>query len=247
MLRGTFLLTWLLLGSLIPAVTFADSDPPKYVWRLDSRAPEVIFASGFASWGTNTDVFAHVTGNSCVNVTPTERDSGFISTTANQGWALQTAAAWAIQNPGRVMYLYRIRANANFYNAERSLENYASRYPQANVGPINYIPSRQASEYMALIQIETANIQEAVGYAVVNGELAPGPVARNPGYHDRNTHAAADGYTGNEGADNRHNTWAMRMHSMIVGSCAGMRSELRTSGGSGDMFKLEAIALNLYL
>ncbi|AZE54600.1 hypothetical protein C4K03_2445 [Pseudomonas synxantha] len=245
--RTFFLIVWLLLGGLQPSAAFADADPPKFVWRLDRRPPDVIFPNGFGSWGTNTDVFAHISGNSCVNVPPAERNSAFISTTANNPWAILAVSAWTRQFPGEVMYLYRIRADINFYNGERSLRAYETRYPQAGVTPINYIPSQQANEYIALMQIQTTHIEEAVGYRFDGTETNPDIVVRNPNYVNRNTHAAEEGYVGNEGEADRHNTWAVRLRNMIIGSCAGARSDLRYSAQFGELFRLEAMPLNIYI
>ncbi|GIU28981.1 hypothetical protein L2719_02165 [Shewanella schlegeliana] len=62
------------------------------VYRFDSRPPEEIFKKGFKSWGDNMDLLAHISGDSCAG--PREaRDSGFISTGANEDGVISAAEA----------------------------------------------------------------------------------------------------------------------------------------------------------
>ena len=48
----------------------------KYVYRFDKRAPDEIFKSGFAPWGSNLDLAQHVEGSNM-------KDSGYVSTTSS--------------------------------------------------------------------------------------------------------------------------------------------------------------------
>lgn len=92
-------------------------DPPVFVWRADSRPPDVIFQQGFSSYGTDMDYVQHVVGESSL----TER-SAFISTTKDQSMAYDWAIYGLLHHQPRPLHycIYQIRATDNFL-AHRSL------------------------------------------------------------------------------------------------------------------------------
>lgn len=57
-----------------------NTDAVQFVYRVDSRPPDVVFREGFRSHGANRNLQQHVRGDSCA---AGSRDSAFIATTAD--------------------------------------------------------------------------------------------------------------------------------------------------------------------
>ncbi|MBD5422995.1 MAG: toxin [Mycoplasma sp.] len=96
-------------------------NPPKFVYRIDTRKPEVIFETGFNPVGNVRDFFTHILGERM-------RDNYFISTSETVTAALRFFASWLDEPIGREeVYLYEIRADHTFYNARTTGENFLDR------------------------------------------------------------------------------------------------------------------------
>lgn len=94
---------------------------PRFLYRIDTRKPEVIFETGFNPVGNVRDFFTHILGERM-------RDSYFISTSETITAALRFFASWLDEPIGRdEVYLYEIRADQRFYNARATGENFLDR------------------------------------------------------------------------------------------------------------------------
>lgn len=137
------------------------NDDVEYVYRIDDRRPEDIFTSGFSSWGSNTDVEAHLRGTTCVAHSSTPERSGtamtsaYIATSLTQDRALSIASVLHTLNPNTRYYLYRIRADQNFYSAQLS----ANRLQI--VDPLLLAMVGVQREYMALSSIPANHIENS--------------------------------------------------------------------------------------
>ncbi|EKT62437.1 scabin-related ADP-ribosyltransferase [Providencia burhodogranariea] len=90
--------------------------PPDIVYRIDSRPPNQIFATGFQSWGDDEDLLRHVSGESINN-----RTSALISTTSN--WMTIEQMARTLMGPNTQAWVYAIRPSINFHDINGSLIN----------------------------------------------------------------------------------------------------------------------------
>jgi hypothetical protein len=130
-MRPTLLRAILILATIVvPLAVKAQipptpTQPPKEVFRVDTREPADIFAHGFTPWGSNDNLIDHVGGTSCTaNVSRGgTHDSAFIATTDDQDTLERIVRAYLGRLPvGRSVYIYTIRADANFYSAQASVE-----------------------------------------------------------------------------------------------------------------------------
>ena len=228
------------LGLFISAVAFIQSSaiaaPPEFVYRMDTRSPDQIFTYGFSSWGSNDNVFAHTSGYSCVEVDFNQRNSAFISTSADLGWARTQALIYSLTFPNQNIYLYRIRANDYFYNAVESLNFYGENTPGVRITDLNRIPARNATEYLAFRRIEPGSIAGATMFN--NGASSERP---NPGYIHSDTHANNIPYGGS--SDNTFNrlTWVSFLP--FVGACFGDLGGDKRATHKSYVITLESIAV----
>lgn len=90
----------------------AFSTPPAWVYRVDTRGPEEILRDGFVARGHDSDFADHF-----LSVSHSLGDSAFVSTTDDYYIALEFAQDVMRQRQLSEMFVYRIRATADFYNA----------------------------------------------------------------------------------------------------------------------------------
>ena len=138
-------------------------DIPKEVYRVDSRPPEVIFASGFNSWGNNDSLLDHVIGDSLA-----ESNSAFVATSGNLRAALNFAVSeFAVT--GSNFWLYRIEPDGSFWNINTSLEYIAETASdsEARTAGMALITYSQQEEWVALRQVPTTLIHSATRYRVI--------------------------------------------------------------------------------
>ncbi|SEW14819.1 enterotoxin A family protein [Luteibacter sp. 329MFSha] len=88
----------------------------RFLYRMDMRPPDVIFATGFVPPGANTNLYRHVTGQTCYF---SEHSGAFVATTSDPQFALDWGSE--LVRSGRSFYIYRIRQTAHFYNTTTSL------------------------------------------------------------------------------------------------------------------------------
>lgn len=91
--------------------------PPDFVYIGGSGPhPDAVFANGFPAPGTNDDVIAHITGQTC-----STGQTAFVSTTALEAFAYERALYALMSSPAPETYVYRIRADNGFYDAAATL------------------------------------------------------------------------------------------------------------------------------
>lgn len=147
-----------LLILLILLVFSGVSNATDFVYRVDSRPPDVIFRDGFHSHGSNLNLQQHIRGYSCVGGS---RDSAFIATTTNIDSTYSIARQFFSSSTftGR-LYRYRIRADINYYHLEPSVQFLEREGVQFT--PIEHAMMRLQSEVVAMQTITPYNIEEAV-------------------------------------------------------------------------------------
>lgn len=137
------------------------------VYRFDSRPPEVIFKQGFKSWGDNMDLLAHISGDSCAGPRET-RDSGFISTGADEDGVIDAARAkieFLSQNMTKEekkklkIYVYTIEPDSRFYPAVESLQYYALHNPTYIPPILDGSGPELIQEYVRPTSINNYNIE----------------------------------------------------------------------------------------
>lgn len=151
-----------------------------FVYRVDTRPPDVIFAQGFNSWGDNLNLQQHLRGHSC---TPSG-ESAFISTTTSLSETNSIARQYfsSRSGSGRRYYRYRIRADINFYNVAPSV-----RYLEDNgvvFTEIEHLMLSAQQEVMAITRIRPSNIIEAVelNYNRFDSSVSDGAGSSNSSY-----------------------------------------------------------------
>jgi pertussis toxin subunit 1 len=230
--------SWVLL--LMQGMAMAEN--PRLLWRIDTRTPNQIFNSGFASWGNNDNVRDHISGASCVELPQAERDTAFISVSADRNWIEQVAAERAMLTPSVAIYIYQIRADSNFYNGERSLQYYANEHPDELIPLLAYSPSRESNEYLSYLEINSQNIVSAAGLVYHQGAIIELPEERNPHYRPLDTQASEEPYVGGQHQPHRSRfTWVYAIP--FIGSCFRPRTDLSVK----DLDKLQDYQLEALL
>lgn len=115
--------TMTILMILLSSMCYAHE---RFLYRVDTRPPGVIFTYGFTSHGDNRSILQHIRGQSCRGVGP-HSNSAYISATADfyfaRNYAYRLSGNLA-QDPVAVdayTYIYRIRQTTHFYEASRLL------------------------------------------------------------------------------------------------------------------------------
>lgn len=151
-----------------------------FVYRVDSRPPDVIFRDGFSSHGNNRNLQQHIRGDSCA---AGSRDSNYIATTSDINETYNIARVYFSRTTfsGR-LYRYRIRADNSFYNLTPSVDYIESRGVQFS--HFERVMMRLQSEYVAVNSIPIENIQEAVElvYDRYTSQVRDGPGTSNSRY-----------------------------------------------------------------
>ncbi|WP_432141528.1 hemopexin repeat-containing protein [Streptomyces sp. bgisy084] len=158
-------------GSLQLANDPESNGYPNVVWRVDTRSPEEIWGSdgqgpGFQPHGTNRNFLQHVTRTNAAG----ERvvDSAYVSTTTSREWAERTHIRNLLAaDNGLTVWLYRIRADSNFYGVNNSLR--AAISATENEDTLDILSDtdaryRRQNEWAARGGIPVANIQGAIPY-----------------------------------------------------------------------------------
>ncbi|CAK7193132.1 hypothetical protein COMNV_01345 [Commensalibacter sp. Nvir] len=175
-------------------ITFA-ADAYSTVYRVDDRAPEVVFASGFQPHGTNINVEMHLTGwSSGVPSANRTRDSAFISTTVN-GDEAQNFMESQIQS-GSNYYIYDIEPDQNFYSADETMHYIAERQQVSLAIEFEDMLTRE-EEYFAVGGIRGDQIRGAEWYYrnPVTQEVEFRGYYANPNFLDRQTETNTEPYT----------------------------------------------------
>ena len=118
---GASTLQLVLCFLLLSAVVQAVDDPPKFVYRMDFRGPDIIFDKGFQPLGDNDNLYQHVNGDSCNSGTA---DTAFVATTSDKQFAMdwvKNSFCSKKRETADKYYVYTIQATKKFYNAHASL------------------------------------------------------------------------------------------------------------------------------
>ncbi len=130
----------------------------QFVYRVDSRPPDVIFRDGFRSHGNNRNLQQHLRGDSCA---AGSRDSAFIATTTSLRETYNIARQYYSSSSFRgTLYRYRIRANNIFYSIQPSVDYLTERGVMFT--GFEHIMMREQNEIVAVEHIPTENIADAV-------------------------------------------------------------------------------------
>ena len=162
----------------------------QFVYRIDSRPPDVVFRDGFRSHGNNRNLQQHIRGDSCA---AGSRDSAFIATTSDISETYNIARQYFSNSlfHGQ-LYGYRIRTNNVFYSLAPSVQLLRER--GVTFSRFEEIMMREQSEIVADGRIPTENIAEAVqlnyerttgivsdGHGTTNSRFLNIPTDSNPG------------------------------------------------------------------
>jgi len=207
--------------------------PPKFVYRVDSRPPTVIFVEGFRAWGNNRNIVAHINGATCSNDGST---SAFVSTAEN----IDAARAIAREHLGQrsVTYIYRIRADQTFYSGPASVDWLQQH--SGSVSPLSVMSlemARRAGEWDAVGGIPAQNIVEAEVLTTEDSHMVP-----NTRYLNVDTQGNANPYTANAADTLQH-------YGMVLSSAGGRLAFISScfascSGNSAARRSGEAVALS---
>lgn len=197
---------WVLLAVVsifCPVQAFA-IESVRYVYRVDERAPDEIFSTGFRPWGTSSDILSHIAGDTVYGQGEGRSASGFVSTTESEDVALRIAyansraprAAFAdAGRPPEDVWVYRIRADSNFYAADPvlrgALDEISGSDPVRHRLLYRLANEVETREWISDRAISTEQIQSAVRLRFpARGEQpvrVSGSEVSNAGYVERNT------------------------------------------------------------
>ena len=167
--------------ALIPKVPKAQSAPNTGIFYcMNTRPPEVIFRTGFSSWGTNDNLAEHASGESCSRSVGQlgTRSSAFVATTSNPEFARRLARVTVSLTPTGRAYIYTIRSNDNMYDLAESLRAYV---PQQRT--LAAIAAHQ-SEWSAYRRIQSEDI---ISVAIYRPGY-PADYRSNPNYRQQRPH-----------------------------------------------------------
>lgn len=173
-----------IFGLLLILFSFASS-AVQFVYRVDSRPPDVVFRDGFSSHGDNRNLQQHIRGDSCA---AGSRDSAFIATTSDINETYNIARQYFTNSlfHGQ-LYRYRIRTNNIFYSLAPSVQLLRER--GVTFTRFEEIMMREQSEIVADRRIPTENIAEAVQltYDRTTGVVSDGQGTTNSRFLDIHT------------------------------------------------------------
>ena len=170
---------------LLSCLYSVSSEAVEFVYRVDSRPPDVIFREGFTAHGANRNLQQHIRGDSCA---AGSRDSAFIATTSDINETYSIARHYYSSSLFHgVMYRYRIRADANFYSLAPSVSYLSRRGIDFNY--FEQVMMREQSEFVAIDRIPVENIVEAVqlNYDRSNSVVTDGAGTSNAHYVSQRT------------------------------------------------------------
>ncbi len=233
--------------------------PPDIVWRVDTRDHNEIFGAGFFSSGENDFVLEHLSGRSCRSYDSHSADSAFISTTADREFAYNYLER-VLKNIQKTItsstkaYIYQIRADANMYSADHSLDSLlrrgASGIQQEVHRIFRYAPF--LSEWMAHRRVLAEQVMSATSYILEGGRVIFNEYLPNPFYRQTRSSASMNPYRNAltlPSTLNMMRVWMLRMGIRpMVRACFGnmnsmnpKRSIYSINEGDSKMFKLVAI------
>lgn len=183
--------------------------PTSTVYRIDFRAPEIIFQEGFQPRGNNMNIIDHLSGRSTYGQHASfTHNSGLISTAGIRDAAIRigysNAQVWQMHNTGTppTMYLYEIRGTTDMYNARASMEDYM-RMVTDSAMESRFWASRIANdaeteEWVSAAPVGSDQINRAYSLTFsARGEVptvSEAPVATNPAFIQTGSTTSAEVY-----------------------------------------------------
>ncbi len=168
----------------------AAAAPPEWVYLATDRVPDAVFRNGFPAAGSADDVLAHVNAQTCVS-----GESAFVSTTAIEAFAHERALHILRTDPNALGYVYRIRADQNFYSAVASLsaERYQAAFPELLAAAQR---TRDQQEWLAHRGVPAALVHSAQSYRrdSLTGRIQFHGERTNPNYVEAATRASNASY-----------------------------------------------------
>ncbi len=128
-----------------------------YVYRGDSRPPDVVFREGFAARGTDLNIRRHLSGGSL--------NDGFVSTTRSVSVAIYYAVRRARDNLQSEGYLYEIEVPPDETDDGQSWRDILAEYP-------NYPAARHNSEIAHVGDIPGSLIRRATRVTAVDNPIS---------------------------------------------------------------------------
>lgn len=155
-----------------------------FVYLISTTPPEEIFDQGFVAWSPtfgDDNLLLHISGYSVYH-----RTTRLITASRNDSVNPADSSADRV-------YLYRIRADRNFYDVPDSLNHYYEEIANSTLERtvINYVLSEYAPENQVVVQggIDPTNIQSATLYVYVQAtnRYVAQSITENPHYDNEET------------------------------------------------------------
>jgi hypothetical protein len=200
-LRPLLALTLCVTAWPAAAQLFDPMAPIRVVYRVDTTPPISAFTGGFNAGGTNENLLALTSGDSCLNPVPIAGAAGFVTMTADRQQAALFAQRYLDNTPWigpnrPFIYIYAIRADPRFisvpgafYTAIDAGMGRRAGFRPEHAQALEYLLySRPILGEQAVVasQVDPDNIRSATGLWLENGALVEsGQPAPNVGYvHD---------------------------------------------------------------
>ncbi|WP_429180360.1 scabin-related ADP-ribosyltransferase [Aeromonas salmonicida] len=220
---------------LLATSTYTFANPPRFVYRVDSRSYDEIFNSGFHAWGRNYNIVAHVNGATCS--AQNGSTSGFISTAADFESARAIAIADEHLRQGRNAFLYTIRADHTFYSGPASIDYLQQYNPLSPLSIMSLEMARRANEWDAIDEIPSENIREVIEYSAQGGQNT----YTNARYRNENTTGNPEPYTDHLEEVLQFYNFPIRLPNGLMvrlsscfASCLGASSSSRTKNDNAE-------------
>lgn len=159
------------------------ASPPTSVYRADFRPPAVIFQKGIKSLGKNDNLLDHMEGISPKN------NSIYVSTAATEAAAVKWAEAQMKNKNNKdeeYIYVYKIRANTNYYSMFESLMN-AFRQTGEKQYKIQAKVAKKGHQWEACGGVRADEVELATRYERNPANRPQSPYLKNVGVPVQNT------------------------------------------------------------
>lgn len=199
---------------------------PRAVYKVSTLSRMKAFVNGFTASGKNRDVVAHLSGASSRQG---NAETAYVSTTKSQRVALKLAQNYIEENPGKEVYLYKIRADNRFSNASASLWDTLKHHGSASAPTLTFSRVAFDDEYLFVNDMNDAgipaeNIENALLLKKEKGDIRF-LMFENDKYKAANTRASEFSYVGPLPENPSYRTWVTRTNSSQI-TGAGMMPEV---------------------
>lgn len=181
-----------ILTALLAPSAHAHGDRPDWLYRVDTRDPDTIFAEGFAPRGDDLNLMNHVTLS---DRDPGQPLSGFVALTADMDMAVRLASLYLdglSSDSGEEprLHIYTVAPNESLFNVYGSLMAHADDAVRQGADNSYVLGVRSAArtiaedeqEWATTTVIEPRSIREAVEWSRADGEDTPTDEISNDDY-----------------------------------------------------------------